>query len=522
MRKFILAVVFMLCFGSLFAAKFKIESVTYDIEGCGHWIFGKTQEFALANEVPVDTKTYFNDEEAFNKYLGDLETRLSNLRAFETILLSYEVFYTDSQTSGEEINFTKLNIYVKDSFHLFAIPGPKYSSNSGLTLKLKIKDSNFLGGLNTLNSDIFFVIPTNESDQNDTQFGFNCSADLPFKAGIFNAVWLNDLGLSFTLGDSMPEWQIGTGVRFTLPFEHISLVFEVNQRFENKNDYKVFKDNMFFTNDFKLSSPVTLGTIDYFGKLTWTPYAVTYVYWDFDGISNYNDSLASPVSTFGHRFSFGRTDWDQNLRTGFTLSLDNYYTYNFKLKKLDPVVLLDTTAYKKIDLIPDSYILPDMGIALNVVAFTYLFNPKSKDNIYSYGKGIGGYLRGIRDTQEYVGTKYSSLSPTTAFILNLDFPIHLFRTNFKKAFLNFDLQASPFIDIALCNNKITNTLFDPKDGFYAAGLEFLVYPLKWSGITIRGSIGIDVGRKFLSNYLNMDWRENVSKKEFLIGFGLQY
>ena len=106
--------------------------------------------------------------------------------------------------------------------------------------------------------------------------------------------------------------------------------------------------------------------------------------------------------------------------------------------------------------------------------------------------------------------------------MNLDFPIHLFRTNFKKAFLNFDLQASPFIDIALCNNKITNTLFDPKDGFYAAGLEFLVYPLKWSGITIRGSIGIDVGRKFLGNYLNMDWRENVSKKEFLIGFGLQY
>ena len=112
MRKFILAVVFMLCFGSLFAAKFKIESVTYDIEGCGHWIFGKTQEFALSNEVPVDTKTYFNDEEAFNKYLGDLETRLSNLRAFETILLSYEVFYIDSQTTDEEIDFVKLNIYV--------------------------------------------------------------------------------------------------------------------------------------------------------------------------------------------------------------------------------------------------------------------------------------------------------------------------------------------------------------------------------------------------------------------------
>ena len=88
--------------------------------------------------------------------------------------------------------------------------------------------------------------------------------------------------------------------------------------------------------------------------------------------------------------------------------------------------------------------------------------------------------------------------------------------------MNFDLQASPFIDIALCNNKITKTMLDPKDGFYAAGLELIVYPLKWSGITIRGSVGIDVGRKFLRDYINLDWREGVSKKEVSIGFGLHY
>ena len=76
--------------------------------------------------------------------------------------------------------------------------------------------------------------------------------------------------------------------------------------------------------------------------------------------------------------------------------------------------------------------------------------------------------------------------------------------------------------MALCYNKITQTYFDIKDGFYAGGLEVIVYPLKWSGITIRGSVGIDVGRKFLANHINMDWRENVSKKEFSIGFGLHY
>ena len=76
--------------------------------------------------------------------------------------------------------------------------------------------------------------------------------------------------------------------------------------------------------------------------------------------------------------------------------------------------------------------------------------------------------------------------------------------------------------MALCYNKITKTFFNPKDGFYAGGLEVIVYPLKWSGITVRASVGIDIGRQFFSKHLNMDWRENTSKKEFSIGFGLHY
>ena len=112
-----------------------------------------------------------------------------------------------------------------------------------------------------------------------------------------------------------------------------------------------------------------------------------------------------------------------------------------------------------------------------------------------------------------------------ALILNFDLPVHIFTTNFTKSFLryfNFDFQLSPFFDMALCYNKINQTYFNLKDGFYGAGLEVIVYPLKWSGITVRGSVGIDVGRKFFANQINTDWRQNVSKKEFSIGFGLHY
>ena len=49
-------------FSTIFAEQFRIEQVEYDIEGCGHWIFGQTQEYALENTVPVDTKTVFQSE----------------------------------------------------------------------------------------------------------------------------------------------------------------------------------------------------------------------------------------------------------------------------------------------------------------------------------------------------------------------------------------------------------------------------------------------------------------------------
>ena len=89
-------------------------------------------------------------------------------------------------------------------------------------------------------------------------------------------------------------------------------------------------------------------------------------------------------------------------------------------------------------------------------------------------------------------------------------------------YFNFDLQLSPFVDIALIYNKSTREWYNPKDGFYTAGLEVLVYPQKFSSYTVRASVGYDIGRKLLDDYLNMDWREDVSKYEISIGLGLHY
>jgi hypothetical protein len=163
---------------------------------------------------------------------------------------------------------------------------------------------------------------------------------------------------------------------------------------------------------------------------------------------------------------------------------------------------------------------------------------------------IGGELRGIRDYQYFVTTSDYALQTPEAIVFNFDLPVHIITTHWLDwactlfgpydtkskpvqilfmiphkllKYLDFELQLSPFIDTALTYNYVTGKRFDYKDGFYAAGVEALIYPSKWKSYVIRTSLGVDVGRLLFSDYLNMGWRDNsISKYEFYFGLGLQY
>ena len=91
--------------------------------------------------------------------------------------------------------------------------------------------------------------------------------------------------------------------------------------------------------------------------------------------------------------------------------------------------------------------------------------------------------------------------------------------------LEFELQVSPFIDVGLTYNRATKKLYSLRDGFYAGGLELLVYPERWRSVVGRISFGVDVGRKIFKNKLNLDneWRRtSTSTWELTIGLGLHY
>jgi hypothetical protein len=96
------------------------------------------------------------------------------------------------------------------------------------------------------------------------------------------------------------------------------------------------------------------------------------------------------------------------------------------------------------------------------------------------------------------------------------------------SYLDFEMQFSPFIDIAFSHIYVPDAdvsrTFHYKDGWYAGGIEMLVYPTKMRSLQGRVSFGVDLARTigFLENKLDTSWREGVSRWELFIGIGLFY
>lgn len=504
---------------SIFAVDYKIINVEYNLNPSSWTFLPTTKQFALENNVEVNKSKTFATKDDLEKYINDYKQRLENTRAFDSI----DVEYTVNET--KELNEVTLKVTTTDTVHLLAVPYPKYDSNSGAVLKLKAKDSNFLGTMNTMSSDLNIKYDTSD-DKNQFSLGFNFDFDYPFKASIFNATWVNSYSFDYIFGENVPEWSAKTGLKFELPKNNYSLVLEAYQSAAYNLDYRKYDDALYFNEYLAFSVPVTIGEISNFSKITTTPSISYSQNWDFDGINDVNTGLSSPTFTLGNTISAGRVNWHENIRTGLTGSFTTAASYNLQRNMFYPYISSEFTAFKGVTMFDSVNFLNRFGICADLYGFYYFTD---RDNKYasSDGGSIGSRLRGIKDSQSFDGAPELGDCTTTpaAIVLNLDFPYHIFSTNFTKGFLrhfNFDLQISPFFDMAWTYNKYTKKYFDWKDGFYAGGLEVLVYPRKWSSFVVRGSIGYDLGRRLFSDYINKEWREHVSLREISIGIGLHY
>lgn len=493
----------------LTAQTYHIKNVNYFIDSTGTIGIGRTSEYALSQAVPVDSFSVFSTEDELQDYIKKLFQELQNTRAFDQIEITYSILETIE--FNNEVN---LEIHVKDTSHLLALPHViGYNSNEGWNPKLKAKDSNFLGSLNTMSAELFGLVPI-ASDNKNYSFGAEIDFKLPFKLSIFDSELINDYTLSYSLEDPTPEWETKTGLKVSLPFENYKYQFEVYQYANRDYDYSEYGDSTYFTEEADFSIPFTIASSNTYGKLTYTP-KLNFTYnWDLDSINILNNDLYSPYVYLQNAFSLDNVNWFGNYRKGFNLEIKNTNYYYFQRHDLIPYISFESNYYNYLN-ITDSNWFNKIGVAARIITFNH-FN--TNDSNYYYGIKIGSKLRGIRDKQ-------TALTTSGVFLVNMDFPLHIWTTDFNTKLLrifNCEIQFSPFLDMAICNNQITETIFNPKDGFYAAGFEVLVYPKKWSSFTVRGSLGYDLSRSLFKDFINTDWRQKVKKYEISLGLGLQY
>ena len=311
---------------SAFPSSYRINSVRYIIDGM-------TKETSVEREVKIDKTIIFPDEISFAKYIDDYRQRLLNTRLFDEVSVEYSTRLFDEQT---DLYIADLTVRLDDSFHFIGMPYPKYDSNSGLTLKLKLKDTNFFGTMKDMSADINFSL---ERDEDDTEMkhivddmgiamGVNLSFDIPFKLAKLNATWTNSYGISYTIGHVSPEWDTSTGIDFSVPFgSRTSLDFSFAQGFTRNFDYKKYDDDIYFTEKGIVSLPIVLQRIENWGTVDYTPYVSAIYYWDFDGISDSNEDLVGPRLALGQTIGTSRIDWKNNLRTGLSVSTTQSFTY---------------------------------------------------------------------------------------------------------------------------------------------------------------------------------------------------
>jgi hypothetical protein len=472
-------------------AKFRISDVHYDIKG-------HTREFPLSQKVDIDRERIFDSEASLRAYVSDLEVKFRNLRVLESANIDVAI----DAASVDGITPVTLTVHTVDSWNLIALPRPNFDSNNGYQLKLKLKNYNFLGSMEEMNLDGSFNIDNN----GDKDVGANFDFTIPFALKGHAVSWTISSELTIPF-DEVPEYVFSTGFDLKQPLGfadlHVGVVQGLSLNARNSDD-ELEDDRFYLTEKAYVNLPYTIHEFDYVGKFLWTPELSINQNWNAEGIKD--PDLTGPDFTVSHAFSIGRVDWIGNFRKGFSATVSNAYVYDFYKKNGWDVSVTGTVE-------GFTTFFDRIGINTRVIGFTILRgDPKEK---------AGDVLRGILDKR---------ITTDRMISMNFDLPVRIMRVNFEEItgvhwtrYISFDMQASPFFDMALTHDEKTGRYFSLDDGWYAGGMELIVYPLKMRSIYARASIGFDLSEVAKSGKLTGNAsRDGETVHEYLIGIGLHY
>jgi len=415
------------------------------------------------------------------KYISDITQIYTNQRVLKN---NVEVSYSTGDQNKDGAFPVTIMIKVEDTWNIIALPRPYYKNNV-FDLTIKARDYNFLGTMNPLRIDIGYIY---DEDKRHS-FLFGVFFNTPFKALGYYWNFTFDNTVQYRV-DAPVYYHNNTGLSMDLPFHATTFTFGFNERLyvneensdwtEEEERYGPFQEGLYMSSNLYVSWKIPTGlTVSKFGELTYTP----------EISATINHELPEwPLTyfrkgtflNFNHWFGFDKIDWHENYREGLSVYLGNSYQYNF-----ERMIYSASFSFTGIG----HYIVSNFFAVSARLMYKYWY---SSDETWS-GDYVTYHLRGIAD---------KSITAYQMFSLNLDLPLRLFvfmpskwLKNQKLSFFDFEMHASPVIDLALYYQKDIDkdrTLYYPGQIAATGGVELVVFPLFMRNLYIRFGFAVNL------------------------------
>jgi len=487
-----------------------IKDAIYVITAINFKIKGITKPYALIRNGEFKMGEILDGEEKLEKYIADKTQVLINQRVLKTARIDYTV--GDIQPDGTYP--VGLLIITEDTWNIIAVPYPKYDSNTGFNLTIKARDYNFLGSMNPLRLDIGYKL----DEENHSSLLLGLTSDTPFTAFGYNWNLTFDNYFSYRPQELEPFfYQNTTGLSMELPVKRTTFTFGLYEytilNEENADryqpDYGKFQEGVYMSSKLSTSWKIPTGLdIGDYGELTYVPGIVFSINHEFPNMP-LDKFRRGPILSFSHTLGFEKIDWIENYRRGLAIYLGNAYSYDFY--KMDKEAKALSSSYRITG--KGHFIISDFFAISVFLQFRHWFYHDPE-----YFESAGDALRGIMDKAVHADYMLS---------LNLDFPFRVFKfmpsqwlNNKKLSFFDFELHASPIIDVALYHDPAKNIPFNFKNILFTGGLEIIVFPAFMRSLYLRISFAWNFGEMFKSpGPLRLPEGDN---REIFFGIGHHY
>ena len=494
------------------------EDFIYVIRGLKFFIDGISRPYALINNGEFIEGERIFGKANFEKYLQRKRQLLLNKRILDEVTIEYSL----GNAEEDGVVPVKLLVDIVDSKNLVILPYPKYDSNEGFSLTLKLRHYNFFGTMSTLAVDLGYQ--RNTDSQN--VINFSIDSDIPFYLFGLNWIVNFDNTIRYTGGEPL-YYQNVTGLSVQLPWRTTTFTVGFNQYLTvNEEITDEYKDLYGTSGDFYVpygttelfaawKIPLPFEVLD-FGGVSYTPKISTKINYPTQKL----DEPHKPVTILSHSISFGHTDWIGNYRKEFSAYFTNSYSIFMAREDAPFLAAIDLGAtfhwpFTKF-----------LGVSSRI-KYRQWWQWSFKDSDWIPYYYAGDTLRGVIDTD---------LRADAMLSLNMEVPVRVLRfwpsEWFNRPGLHFfDVEVffSPFLDLALLkgpyNNLKTNssdgTSFKFSDMVSTTGLEIIVYSGYFRSLKLRGSLGYNLNRAG-RNGIPLKWGWFPQWDEIYVGLDFHY